>query len=129
MHTHTRTHTHTHTYTHLLNSIGRLQISAIRKVSSPSIVINCSTTGLPPTSIVWTRGSAQLVNSQVYQLSQLLSDRATSTYSNLLTINQTLQELRGLYRCTVDNEQTATIQSSSGPNVTTGKVREFRIKL
>ena len=90
-------------------------------------MINCSTTGLPPTSIAWSRGSVQLVNSQVYQLSQLLSDRATSTYSHLLTINQTLQELRGVYRCTVDSEQTATIQSSSGPNVTTGKVREFRI--
>ena len=77
--------------------IDHLQIAAIRKVPSPSIVINCSTTGLPPTSIVWTKGSAQLVNNEVYQLSQLLSDRATSTYSNLLTVNQTLQELRGIY--------------------------------
>ena len=105
-----------------MKSIGHLQISTIRKVPSPSIVINCSTTGLPPTSILWTRGSTQLVNNQVYQLSQLLSDRATSTYSNLLTINQTLQGLRGIYLCSASSEQTATIQSRSGPNVTTGKL-------
>ena len=86
-------------------------------------MINCSTTGLPPTSIAWTRGSAQLVNNQVYQLSQLLRDRATSAYDSLLTINQTLQELRGIYGCTVESEQTGTIQSRSGPNVTTGKVK------
>ena len=110
-------------------SIDNLQISAIRKVPSPSIMINCSTTGLPPTSILWTRGSAQLVNNQVYQLSQFPSDRATSTYSNLLTINQTLQNLKGIYRFAATSEQTATNQSSTSPNNGIGKEQLYYLTI
>jgi len=51
----------------------------------------------------------------------LVSDRSTSTYSNLLTINQTLQEATGLYSCTADSEQSGTIQLRTGPNITRGK--------
>ena len=116
--------THTHAHAH----IGRLQISSAQKVPSPSIVINCGTTGLPPTRVVWTKEGMQLVNNQTYQLSQFLRDRTTSAYSNLLTINQTLQQSRGLYRCAVDSEQTGTNQSRSGPNITTGK-GEFSTQL
>ena len=122
----THVHTHTHTHTHILISsmfIGRLQIAAIRKVPSPSIVINCSTTGLPPTSIAWSRESVQLVNNQVYQLSQLLRDRATSAYSNLLTINHTLRNLKGIYSFAAISEQTGTNQSTSGPNSRTGEIQ------
>ena len=114
-HMHVCTHTHTHAH------IGRLQISSVQKVPSPSIVINCGTTGLPPTRVVWIKEDEELVNNETYQLSQFLSDRATSAYSNLLTINQTLQQSRGLYLCAVDSEQTGTNQSSYGPHVTTGK--------
>ena len=108
---------HTHAHAH----IGRLQISSAQKVPSPSIVINCGTTGLPPTRVVWTKEGMQLVNNQTYQLSQFLRDRTTSAYSNLLTINQTLQQSRGVYRCAVDSEQTGTNQSTSSRTVTTGK--------
>jgi len=58
------------------------------------------------------------VNNETYQLTQLLSDRSTSAYSNLLTINQTLQEATGLYTCTAVNEQA---QSGTGIDVTTGE--------
>ena len=111
-----------------VNVQDQLQIVSVRKVSSPSVVINCSTIGLPPTRVNWTRGGMQLVNNQTYQLSQFLKDRTTSAYSNLLTINQTLQQSRGFYRFAVDSEQTGTNQSRSGPNVTTGK-GEFSIQL
>ena len=114
-HMHVCTHTHAHAH------IGRLQIVSVQKVSSPSIVINCGTAGLPPTRVVWTKGGRQLVNNETYQLSQFLSDRTTSAYSNLLTINQTLQQSRGVYRCAVDSEQTGTNQSTSSRTVTTGK--------
>ena len=60
------------------------------------------------------------MNNQMYQLSQFPSDQVTSAYSNLLTINQTLQQLRGIYLCTVINEQTGPIQSRSGPTETAG---------
>ena len=100
---------------------AHLHIATIKRVPLNSLVINCSTTGLPATRIVWTKGATQLVNSETYQLTQLLSDRSTSTYSNLLTINQTLQEATGLYSCTADSEQTGTIQLGTGPNITRGK--------
>ena len=61
------------------------------------------------------------MNNQTYQLSQFLKDRTTSAYSNLLTVNQTLQQSRGIYRCAVDSEQTGTNQSTSSRTVTTGK--------
>ena len=110
-----------HTHVHAHACIGRLQILSVQKVPSPFIVINCSTTGLPPTRVIWTKGETQLVNNQMYQLSQFPSDRVTSTYSNLLTINQTLQQLRGFYHCKVESEQTGTSQSSFGANITQGK--------
>jgi len=100
---------------------GRLYITAVQRVPLPSLVINCSTTGLPATSIVWTKEATRIVNSETYQLTQLVSDRSTTTYSNLLTINQTLQEARGFYSCTAANEQTGTIQLGTGPNITRGK--------
>ena len=68
------------------------------------------------------------MNNQTFQLSQFLIDRTTSAYSNLLTINQTLQQLRGFYRFAAVSGQTGTNQSRSGPNVTTGK-GEFSIQL
>ena len=117
---------HMHVCSHTLHTLcyvlGHLQISSVQKVPSPEpfIVINCSTTGLPPTRVIWTKGETQLVNNQMYQLSQFPSDRVTSTYSNLLAINQTLQQLRGVYRCAVNSEQTGTNQSTSSRTVTTG---------
>ena len=112
---------HTHTLYMVNFVLGQLQIVAVQKMSLPSIVINCSTTGLPPTNVVWTRGNAILLNNKTYQLSQLLSNRTQSAYNNLLTINRKLQELRGIYLCTVINEQTGNNQSRSSSNVTIGK--------
>ena len=111
-----------HPCTHVTNAeLGQLQIVAVQKMSLPSIVINCSTTGLPPTNVVWTRGNEMLVNNQTYQLSQLLSNRMQSAYNNLLTINLELQELKGIYLCIVINEQTGNNQSRSDSNITLGK--------
>ena len=127
-HTHTHTHAHANTIcTHCIDShtldyvLGRLQISSVQKVPSLSIVINCGTTGLPPTRVVWTKGRRQLLNNEAYQLSQFLRDRTTSAYNNLLTLNQTLQQSRGIYLCTVVNRQSGPTQSRFGPTETRGK--------
>ena len=119
----THTHTHTHTHCHIPTKLdpARFHITTFQREPLPSLVIKSTTTGLPATSIAWTKGSTELVNSEPYQVTQLLSDRSTSTYSNLLTINQTLQEARGYYTFTARSEQTGTIQLGTGPNVTVGK--------
>ena len=42
--------------------------------------------------------------SSLFSFSQTITNRATSTYSNVLTINETVQKVAGTYTCTVSND-------------------------
>lgn len=94
-----------------------LQVLHARRVSQSPLVINCMSTGLPPTQAVWSRGSQILNDSEVYQKDSHLINRATSTYSNILTINQNIQDVSGNFACSISSTTTGPAQSSS---ITTG---------
>jgi len=91
-----------------------LQVLPARRVSQSPLVIDCMSTGLPPTQAVWSHGSQILNDSEVYQRDSHLINRATSTYSNLLTINQNVS---GKFSCSISSTTIGPAQSSS---ITTG---------
>ena len=99
---------------------GSLSILAIESTSENPLTVSCTTTGLPPTTVQWSKGAALLSHGDMYQMSQIATERSTSTYSSLLLINAPPEVAEGLYRCHVTNEQTSPTQSMNGPNTTVG---------
>ncbi len=69
-----------------------------------SQTITCTSTGGPATSVTWTRDNTPLnVDGTTYQHSQIITDTATSTYENRLTIPGDDQDTYGIYVCIVSN--------------------------
>ena len=62
-----------------------------------SHTLTCVSSGGPVNTVTWTRNGAD-ISSSPYQLRQSLENGTTSTYHNLLTINNS-----GIYTCTVKN--------------------------
>lgn len=98
-----------------------LQVLYVMRVSQSPLVINCTSTGLPPTQVVWshheTQGRQILNDSNVYQADSYLIEGATSTYSNLLTINRNIEDVRGVFSCFISSTTTHPAQPS---NITAG---------
>ena len=94
-----------------------LQVLPARRVSQSPLVIDCTSTGLPPTQAVWFQEGQILNDSLVYQVDSYLINRANSTYSNLLTINRNIEGARGVFTCSIASTTTNPEQSSS---ITTG---------
>ena len=73
-----------------------------------SRTLTCISTGSPPTRVVWMKDGSNLTtdgSSPHYCLSQTVTDRAASTYSNVLTVKQLAPGgVPGTYTCTVSNE-------------------------
>ena len=74
-----------------------------------SRTLTCISTGSPPTRVVWMKdGSNLTTDGSHYSLSQTVTDRAASTYSNVLTVKQSAPGgVPGTYTCTVSNDLTS----------------------
>ena len=82
---------------------------------SPSSTLTCTSTTSIATNVTFTRdgnaingiardGDSATVNGVTYQLSQTLTNRAQSTYDNVLTITEPLSSLAGsTFTCQVEN--------------------------
>ena len=82
---------------------------------SPSSALTCTSTGSVATTVTFMRGSTTTVGplrngesmesgGVAYQLAQTVTDRAGSTYRNVLTINQPLSGIEGsTFTCSVEN--------------------------
>ena len=68
----------------------------------PVFTLTCISTGGPATTVTWTRDGATVSYDDSHTLMQTVTDQATSTYSNVLTV--TGRE-PGNYQCTVANER------------------------
>ena len=68
--------------------------------------LTCVSTGSPATTVTWEKDGVPLSNdSCIYQLTQTVTDRTTSTYSNVLTVSEaTPTGVAGTYTCTVSNQ-------------------------
>ena len=82
---------------------------------SPSSTLTCTSTTSVATTVTFMRegnalngivrdGDSATVNGVTYQLSQTLTNRAQSTYDNVLTITEALSSLAGsTFTCQVEN--------------------------
>ena len=82
-------------------------VSLTSESSASSSSLTCTSTGSPATNVSWTRnGQPVAIDGTIYQLTQTVTDRAASTYENVLTINQPLVAILGNnFTCTIDNMQ------------------------
>ena len=75
-----------------------------RNLSSSLSTLTCTSTGSPPTNVIWMKdGETLITNGTTYSLTQTLVDRVTSTYNNTLTIEARFADIIGEYSCKVGN--------------------------
>ena len=92
---------------------------------SPSSTLTCTSTTSIATTVTFMRdgnaingivrdGDSATVNGVTYQLSQTLTNRAQSTYDNVLTIAEPLSSLAGsTFTCQVENARGTSVISDS----------------
>ena len=69
--------------------------------------LTCVSTVSPATTVSWMKDGQPLTveDSTYYTLTQTVTDRASSTYSNVLTVSEEVPGgVAGTYNCTVSNE-------------------------
>ena len=68
--------------------------------------LTCVSTGSPATTVSWVKDGVSLsIDGSTYQLTQTITDRVSSTYSNVLTVSETAPTgIAGTYTCTVSND-------------------------
>ena len=84
-----------------------------------SRTLTCVSTGSPATIVSWMRDGKPLINSSTYHLTQTVTGRSSSTYSNVLTVSDP-SGVAGTYICTVTND----LGSDSMQVVAVGKFEE-----
>lgn len=68
-----------------------------------AFTLNCTSTGSPATTVVWTKDSHVLSQVEDSVATQILRDGVNATYDNLLTVHSGPANLTGVYGCTVIN--------------------------
>ena len=68
--------------------------------------LTCVSTGSPATTVSWMKDDQSLsIDGSTYQLTQTVTNRAASTYSNVLTVSETASTgVAGTYICNVSND-------------------------
>ena len=70
-----------------------------------SRTLTCVSTGSPATTVSWMKDGLPIDDSTHYTLTQTITDRVSSTYSNVLTVSEGAPGgVAGTYTCTVSNE-------------------------
>ena len=82
--------------------------------------VRCISTGSPATVVSWMKDGVIIDEpSTDYTLTQTITDRATSTYNNILTVNEGAPGgVTGTYTCTVTND----IGTATGQVMAVGKL-------
>ena len=72
--------------------------------SSSQFILTCLSSGSPATIVTWARDGTQVSpdGSTILQ-TQVITNRATATYENILTLSLQPTDLVGSYSCRVDN--------------------------
>ncbi|KAL5486525.1 hypothetical protein EMCRGX_G019016 [Ephydatia muelleri] len=78
------------------NIIGGVQFQLLTptNVDPPVFQLTCTSTSSPPTDVLWTTNGSPVSNTS----SQIVTNRTTSTYNNILTVTG---RAYGMYTCTV----------------------------
>ncbi len=79
-------------------------VTALQSIAASQFTLICTSTTSPATTVVWTKDGITLsFDGTPYQHSQVVTNRQTSTYDNILTSNGTDASTSGSYTCTVSN--------------------------
>ena len=82
----------------VLPEVSSLQLG----VSSNSpLALNCSSTGSPASTVVWTKDGSTLPNYLVHATTQILRDGTTASYDNLLEVSGSYSAIIGVYSCII----------------------------
>ena len=74
--------------------------------------LTCTTTGAPPSDIVWSKDGVKIdicSNTSKYSLEQVCINRTTAEYKSVLTINDVGDNIVGNYSCSV-HSSSATVE-------------------
>ena len=91
-------------YTDEISPLSALpQVSSLQlAISSNSpLALNCTSTGSPALTVVWTKDGSTLPNDLAYTTTQILRGGTTSTYDNLLEIGGYYSTIAGVYSCII----------------------------
>ena len=96
-----------------------INILSLQEASTTVFTLNCSSSGSPPTNVVWTKDGEVVSMNETFSAIQYLRDGVTARYDSVLMISMQPSEVIGRYTCSVDNmisvpsEQTLTLQGWS----------------
>ena len=81
------------------------RVTSLQLVSGTdsALTLNCTSTGSPATTVVWTKNGSALSSGGLYESTQILRDPTTATYDNLITATAAPVDLIGLYACIVQD--------------------------
>ena len=68
--------------------------------NSTLFTLNCKSTSSPATTVILSKNNEIFTN---YSLQQVLTDGSTSAYDNLIRIETSLDDIIGMYTCSVFN--------------------------
>lgn len=80
-----------------------LSVSVSYNQSDFTLTLNCTSTGLPPTNVTWSKDGVEISSGDSYTFSQRVIDMDNTVYENLLFVNNYLTSdvIQGLYQCVV----------------------------
>ena len=89
-----------------------------------NLTVTCVSTGSPATTVSWMKDEMPIDDSTHYTHTQTVTDRASSTYSNVLTVSEGAPGgVAGTYTCNVSNE----LGSDSDEVVAVGEFTIIRV--
>ena len=82
--------------------IAGLSVSLNHTQSDLTLTLNCTTTGLPPTTITWSKDGVEMGSGNNYIFSQRIMNVDNAVYENTLIINgESVCDIHGSYQCFV----------------------------
>ncbi len=72
--------------------------------SSSPFTFTCTSTGSPPTTVIWTKDNKEIViDGTMFRFSRAIGNRTTATFNNVLTVDEEFIDVVGKYSCSVVN--------------------------
>ena len=70
--------------------------------SELTLILNCTTTGLPPTTVTWSKDGVEMSSGDNYVFSQRVIDVNNTMYESIVIIDgESVYDIQGLYQCFV----------------------------
>ena len=87
---------------HLIYFIAVLSVSLNYTQNGLTLSLNCTSTGLPPTNVTWSKDGLEMSSGDKYMFSQRVIDVNNTVYENIIVISGgTEDDIPGLYQCCV----------------------------